>query len=118
MTQMISDVAMLRAAMTGTVLEPGDEGYDEARSMATSEIIWVISLSPFTPDTHRRAREVRLLPLRRHLVTVRRTSARKGGTAPTRQSSCAPDEIPGSAASDARAVSALDVISAHGPNTP
>jgi hypothetical protein len=33
MTQMISDVATLRAAMTGVVLEPGDEGYDEARAV-------------------------------------------------------------------------------------
>lgn len=37
MTQMISDVATLRAATTGAVLQPGDEGrdedYDEARSV-------------------------------------------------------------------------------------
>lgn len=33
MTQMISDVATLRAATTGAVLQPGDEGRDEARSV-------------------------------------------------------------------------------------
>ena len=38
MTQTTSDVSALRAAMTGAVLEPGDEGYDDARDVWNADI--------------------------------------------------------------------------------
>ncbi len=38
MTRTTSDVTVLRAAMDGVVLEPGDEGYDEARDVYNGDI--------------------------------------------------------------------------------
>ncbi len=38
MTRTTSDATALRAAMTGVVLEPGDEGYDEARDAFNGDI--------------------------------------------------------------------------------
>ena len=38
MTRTTSDVSALRAAMNGLALEPGDEGYDEARNVWNGSI--------------------------------------------------------------------------------
>ncbi len=35
-----TDISMLRAAMTGPVLQPGEQDYDEARSLYNGEIDW------------------------------------------------------------------------------